>query len=680
MKKRYTKGNLIGSGSFKSVYEGYDNVENRAVAYNEVSLLGLNNQKKERIYGEVQMLKSLNHERVLPIYDAWVTDTHLRFTTEMMSCSLSDHIRRISGIRISDLKKWATQILSGLEYLHSLKIVHRDLKCENIFLDTASSSVKIGDFGLSISVRDKKFAVSLIGTPNYLAPECLEEEYDEKIDIWAYGMCILELFTGEHPYSEFSTPLQVIKAIMEGKKPQSLQTVTNPLCKEFIETCLKFKEDRPSATDLKSHPFLKENKEQDSIIIKYPIGPSSHLFSVRSLESEVRVPRNTSTTQNIKKKIKSKKDKSTIAVVESMNGDLALIAVYISLKGQYKKVRISFDKKHDSIEQIALDLQAYFAFNDKKKNEVKSAMIEALSVEVDNDSESTNEIKSDSKFNSSSISTKSSNSSKSEESKPKRQIDARNSKAFPDIEKKNDNKAIDICEDKKTFEEASKEPFFGESLDQNSMSKIIFLDKLRALDMKNEAEIEKLKRKIKSLKIEKRELKKKYSLERAKLIEEFLFSGKVEDFASIFSQIVKENTPILNFSSENQFPFEENTISPSMTSSSIDVSNNWLDEAENTNSSTPNNLDLLFSEFNDTSSQSLNQTTLHPSTLYAENSTVIPVSPFNFETNSPFSIESNSKEGSKKVVVDVFDVFDQNQDLMLEHPALQPQKITGGEK
>ena len=102
------------------------------------------------------------------------------------------------------VKHWSKQILEGLEYLHTRTppIIHRDLKCSNIFIDGKTSQIMIGDLGLS-----KRYSqggqMSIAGTPEFMAPEIFANGvYDEKVDIYAFGMCILELITKKIPYSE----------------------------------------------------------------------------------------------------------------------------------------------------------------------------------------------------------------------------------------------------------------------------------------------------------------------------------------------------------------------------------------------------------------------------------------------------------------------------------------------
>lgn len=117
------------------------------------------------------------------------------------------------------LKSWCRQILKGLAFLHSRSppIIHRDLKCDNIFITGTTGSVKIGDLGLA-TLKNRSFAKSVIGTPEFMAPEMYEEHYDEGVDVYAFGMCMLEMATSEYPYSECTGPAQIYKKVISVKQ------------------------------------------------------------------------------------------------------------------------------------------------------------------------------------------------------------------------------------------------------------------------------------------------------------------------------------------------------------------------------------------------------------------------------------------------------------------------------
>jgi WNK lysine deficient protein kinase len=132
----------------------------------------------------------------------------------MTSGTLKTYMRRFKSIKPRVIRSWGRQILKGLAFLHSRTppIIHRDLKCDNIFINGTTGLVKIGDLGLA--TLKKSDVKTVIGTPEFMAPEMYDEKYDESVDIYAFGMCLLEMCTSEYPYSECQNPAQIYKKVI----------------------------------------------------------------------------------------------------------------------------------------------------------------------------------------------------------------------------------------------------------------------------------------------------------------------------------------------------------------------------------------------------------------------------------------------------------------------------------
>lgn len=174
-------------------------------------------------------------------------------------------------IMISLYVRWCRQILDALYYLHSHNppIIHRDLKCDNIFINGSTGEIRIGDFGLS-AARHTTHVESVLGTPEFMAPELYDENYSEKVDIYAFGMCILEMTTKEYPYEECSNPAQIWKKVSMGLKPEVLTRIKCHDVRSFIDLCLCPHKIRLSARELQKHPFLRFKRSdpgRDNIIV-----------------------------------------------------------------------------------------------------------------------------------------------------------------------------------------------------------------------------------------------------------------------------------------------------------------------------------------------------------------------------------------------------------------------------
>ncbi|KAL2903093.1 putative serine/threonine-protein kinase WNK4 [Bienertia sinuspersici] len=261
---RYVRYNeILGRGAFKTVYKAFDEVNGIEVAWNQVDIDDVlqSPQQLERLYSEVHLLKSLKHVNIIRFYHSWVDDSSktINMITELFtSGNLRQYRKKHKYVDMKAIKNWARQILRGLQFLHSQSpcIIHRDLKCDNIFVNGNTGEVKIGDLGLA-TVMQQPTARSVIGTPEFMAPELYEEEYDELVDIYSFGMCMLEMMTCDYPYSECRNPAQIYKKVTSGIKPANLNKIANPEMKQFIEKCLVPASMRPSAEELLKDPFLE---------------------------------------------------------------------------------------------------------------------------------------------------------------------------------------------------------------------------------------------------------------------------------------------------------------------------------------------------------------------------------------------------------------------------------------
>ncbi|XP_029329090.1 serine/threonine-protein kinase WNK3 isoform X2 [Mus caroli] len=256
----------LGRGAFKTVYKGLDTETWVEVAWCELQDRKLTKAEQQRFKEEAEMLKGLQHPNIVRFYDSWESTLKgkkcIVLVTELMtSGTLKTYLKRFKVMKPKVLRSWCRQILKGLQFLHTRTppIIHRDLKCDNIFITGPTGSVKIGDLGLATLMRTS-FAKSVIGTPEFMAPEMYEEHYDESVDVYAFGMCMLEMATSEYPYSECQNAAQIYRKVTSGIKPASFNKVTDPEVKEIIEGCIRQnKSERLSIKDLLNHAFFAED-------------------------------------------------------------------------------------------------------------------------------------------------------------------------------------------------------------------------------------------------------------------------------------------------------------------------------------------------------------------------------------------------------------------------------------
>jgi len=259
--RRYAKLNcILGKGAYKTVYKALDWEEGFEVAWSSTQTT-----KAEYIElnEEIEILKSVRHPNIINFHDCWYNNNEIIFITELMtSGTLREYIQKLQVPYLKIIKRWSRQILKGLYYLHSYDppIIHRDIKCDNIFINGAHGEVKIGDMGTAKMKLGKNYTV--IGTPEFIPPEMYEEKgYNEKVDVYAFGMCLLEMVTGEYPYSECKNPPQVYKKVINGIKPECLSRVTDRNVLEIINSCICPENERWSVKQLLETSFFLAEPE-----------------------------------------------------------------------------------------------------------------------------------------------------------------------------------------------------------------------------------------------------------------------------------------------------------------------------------------------------------------------------------------------------------------------------------
>lgn len=255
---------VIGRGSYKIVHKGFDRERGIEVAWSKIALskLEVDSRLEEQLRREIELLKVIQCEHVVEMFDAWYDQRKDEFhivTEILLSGSLKDYLKRHGHVGIRVVQLWTRDLLKGLVYLHGQDppIVHRDVKCDNIFIKGDIGKIKLGDLGLS-TLKNRSSMSSVVGTPEFMAEEMFDSEYDERVDVYSLGMCVLEMLTLEYPFAECKSIAQVYRKVMERKPPASLQTIQPLEIREFIERCLAPRTSRPSAKELLEDPFLQQ--------------------------------------------------------------------------------------------------------------------------------------------------------------------------------------------------------------------------------------------------------------------------------------------------------------------------------------------------------------------------------------------------------------------------------------
>ncbi|KAI8645002.1 kinase-like domain-containing protein, partial [Parasitella parasitica] len=272
----YQLGNCIGKGQFGSVYRALDLATGEIVAVKR--LLFENGELDQEVMKEVALLKTLSHSNVIR-YLGFIQSKHsvniiLEFAE---NGSLMSTLKAFGAFPEKLVASFCMKILNGLEYLHQNQVVHCDLKAANI-LTTKTGDVKLTDFGVSLNLKIKGAdAGSVSGTPNWMAPEVIElKGASTKSDIWSLGCTLVELVTGKPPYADMIA-MSAMFRIVEDQCPPLPENISSDM-KDFLEACFqKDPESRPSATQLKQHPWILQNQQRIKKTETYSHDLSSYL-------------------------------------------------------------------------------------------------------------------------------------------------------------------------------------------------------------------------------------------------------------------------------------------------------------------------------------------------------------------------------------------------------------------
>jgi serine/threonine protein kinase len=233
----------------------------------------LTDSEVEELHREIQVITGLKHLNVVQVVATWDSPdkAEIVLITEVVSGGpLTAYLRKIKTPLRKVVRQWCREILEALGYLHSRGVLHRDLRIDNICIDSNTGNARLCNLGLSNSVFKSSSA-------EHLAPEVYDQEYSVSADIYALGIAVLEICTRSKPYVECSNTAAIYHRLMSGVKPKCLSRIQDAEVKDFILSCLMPVEERPQASELLKHPFLStlDNEKDDVGVLLSPDGDSA---------------------------------------------------------------------------------------------------------------------------------------------------------------------------------------------------------------------------------------------------------------------------------------------------------------------------------------------------------------------------------------------------------------------
>ena len=259
--RKYIKGRLLGKGGFAKCYE-FINTETKKITAAKVipkqSLV--KSRAKQKLISEIKIHKSLHHQNIVHFEHYFEDTENVYLLIEICTNqTLNELLKRRKKLTELEVQCYASQIIRALKYLHSHRVIHRDLKLGNLFIND-KMEIKVGDFGLATKLEfDGERKRTVCGTPNYIAPEILEGKtgHSYEVDIWSLGVIIYTLIIGKPPF-ETNNVKETYKRIKMDYYSFPENAIISEPAKELIQSILVLDPTkRPKLEEIANSNFFK---------------------------------------------------------------------------------------------------------------------------------------------------------------------------------------------------------------------------------------------------------------------------------------------------------------------------------------------------------------------------------------------------------------------------------------
>uniref|UniRef100_A0A671WK69 non-specific serine/threonine protein kinase n=1 Tax=Sparus aurata TaxID=8175 RepID=A0A671WK69_SPAAU len=256
---KYEKVKKIGEGSFGKAVLVKSKEDGHQYVIKEIGISGMSSKERQESRKEVAVLANMSHPNIVQYKESFEEGGCLYIVMDY--CEGGDLFKKINsqkGVLFSEeqILDWFVQICLALKHVHDRKILHRDIKSQNIFL-TKDGTVQLGDFGIARVLNSTvELARTCIGTPYYLSPEiCENKPYNNKSDIWALGCVLYEMCTLKHAFEAGNMKNLVLKIIRGSYPPVSVH-YSQELRSLLAQLFKRNPRERPSVSSVLDKPFL----------------------------------------------------------------------------------------------------------------------------------------------------------------------------------------------------------------------------------------------------------------------------------------------------------------------------------------------------------------------------------------------------------------------------------------
>ncbi|KAA0201169.1 putative Serine/threonine protein kinase, partial [Fasciolopsis buskii] len=227
---------VLGKGSFGTVYSGRELTREVKIAVK--ALNNINSSEFQSLSEEIRLHSRLNHRNIVRYLGSDVRDGIFVILMELVpGGSLSSLLRKYGALKEEIVASYSMQILEGLKYLHDNRIIHRDIKADNVLVNMYNGDIKITDFGTSKRLigLDPR-ACTVAGTMRYMAPELVvgRRGYGYPVDIWSFGCTVVEMLTATVPFVELENAFAAFYTIGRDKKHPTIPPTVSTLCHNFL--------------------------------------------------------------------------------------------------------------------------------------------------------------------------------------------------------------------------------------------------------------------------------------------------------------------------------------------------------------------------------------------------------------------------------------------------------------
>ncbi|XP_066243968.1 serine/threonine-protein kinase Nek1 isoform X2 [Saccopteryx leptura] len=263
--EKYVRLQKIGEGSFGKAILVKSTEDGRRYVIKEISISRMSNKEREESRREVAVLANMKHPNIVQYKESFEENGSLYIVMDY--CEGGDLFKRINaqkGVLFQEdqILDWFVQICLALKHVHDRKILHRDIKSQNIFL-TKEGTIQLGDFGIARVLNSTvELARTCIGTPYYLSPEiCENKPYNNKSDIWALGCVLYEMCTLKHAFEAGNMKNLVLKIISGSFPPVSFHYSYDLRCL-LSQLFKRNPKDRPSVNSILEKGFIAKRIEK----------------------------------------------------------------------------------------------------------------------------------------------------------------------------------------------------------------------------------------------------------------------------------------------------------------------------------------------------------------------------------------------------------------------------------